>query len=88
MTYTEYILAFVGYSRAFYRDYEKYRAIAYEVHCSVRSKPVSIERFMPLPYVDKDKARDIAKELSMREKMIAKLKREKDGKRTESKDNG
>ena len=88
MTYTEYLLAFVGHSRAYYRDYEKYRAIAYQVYCSNASNPVSIERYMPLPYVDKDKARDIAKELSMREKMIAKLKREKDGKRTESKDNG
>jgi hypothetical protein len=83
MTYTEYLLMFVGYTRAYFSDYAKFRAVSYQVYCSSNSsKPVSIEKYMPLPYVDSTNKIDLEKEIAQRAKF------KKHGKRTESKDNG
>ena len=74
MTYTEYLLRFVGYTRAYFSDYVKFRAVAYQSYCTNNAKPVSIEKYMPLPYVDSANKIDLEKEIAQRKRFL------KDGK--------
>lgn len=86
MTYREYLYTYYGYIRKFYLDYAKYRTVAYQVYLSQPwpkgKNPVPVDRYLHLP-ID-GKKYDTEKMESIRNFMLNKLKREKDGKRTES----
>ena len=65
---------YIGHTRAYFADYVKFRHVAYEVYRTNNSKPVTMEKYLHLPYMDATDNIDLGQELDMRKQFTEKLK--------------
>lgn len=66
---------YIGHTRAYFADYVKFRLVGYEVYRTNNAKPVSIEKYLHLPYMDATENIDLQQEIEWRKQFT-------DGKRT------